>query len=186
MAGNRISSALADRRGVAGVEFALVAPVLIILAMGVVEVSQLVRASMKLSHATSMLAKAVAQQTAVTAGRTGTLGDICTGAGLVMMPFASSTMSAAIASVSTTSSGTTQRDWESDTSCPVTATAIGASPAVALASSLVPSSGDSALVIRVSYSYVPALSYVLQGTYTLNQTVFVRPRANTTVLCSNC
>ena len=178
--------------GIVAVEFALIAPVLILMLLGVSEETALVRAQMKVSHAAGLLVKMVAQQSpSVTQGTSGTLGNLCYGSELSLAPLIKTPFSAAIASVSTTTSGTqttTAMDWESDTSCAKTATALGSSTAVSLATAtgLIPSSGDSLIVVRVNYTYTAATHIVLSASYNLSQTVYGRPRGDETITCSTC
>ena len=179
-------------RGVVAVEFALVTPVLILMLLGVSEETALVRAQMKVSHAAGLLAKMIAQQTpSVTPGTSGTLGNLCYGAALTVAPLPKAGFAAAIASVTTNTVGTsttTTMDWENDASCAQAATAIGSSNAVALATAagLVPSDGDSLIIVRAAYTYTAATHIVLSARYNLSQTVYARPRGDTTIACSSC
>ena len=178
-----------DTRGVAALEFALVAPLLVTMLIGVTEATSLVRAQMKLNHAAGLLGKMVAQQTAlVTNGTTNTLGNLCYGAGMAMAPLPATSFASAVASVTNTSSNGTQMDWESDTSCATTATKIGAAAAVALATTkgLVPDVGDSVIIVEVSYVYTASSHLIMPASKTMTQTIYVRPRANATIACSNC
>ena len=182
-----------DARGVAAVEFALLVPFLMLVFLGVFEVTQIVRTQTKLAHAAGALAKIVAQQTAsVTGGTSGTLGDICSGVSQMMAPGPTSSVGSTIASVTTTiTNGSTSvaEDWESDGSCPTSVSAMGASTAKSLAAQygLIPNSTDSAIIVKMSYVYKPAISYVIgSAVFTLTQTAFVRPRSGTTVSCTNC
>lgn len=187
-----------DRRrlgeaGSATLEFAIVAPVLVLMLIGAFEATQLLRARMKLNHAAGALAKMIAQQTsAVTSGKTGILGNLCTGAEMMLTPLSAVSFTAAIASVTTSASGSsgtdTSMDWESDGSCASSATALGAAKAVSLATSadLVPDAGDSVIIVDVTYTYTAPSSAVLASSYKLTQIVYVRPRANTTIACSTC
>ncbi len=181
-----------DSRAVAAMEFALVAPMLVVMLIGMMEVTSLVRANIKLNHAVGLLGKMVAQQASpITAGTSNTLGNLCTGAALAMTPMPTATFAAAVASVTTSASGSSQAtsmDWESDTSCATAATAIGSATAVSLANTngLVPDVGDSAIIVKVSYSYASPTHLFLSASTVLTQTIFVRPRINATIACSNC
>ena len=181
-----ISRTRQDRRGVAGVEFALVVPVLLTMALGLVETTQVVRASMKLTHATGVFSKALEQQTAINGGSSGTLGDFCKAAAFALAPLKSTTLSADIASVTTPASGSgTQMDWENTNSCPVVTTAMGSSAAITLGKSLVPNLGDSVMIVRLSYVYSNQLKYLFPSSFTFTQTMFVRPRTNVTTTCTS-
>ncbi len=176
-------------KGIAAVEFALVAPLFILMLMGVAEETALLRAQLKLSHAAGLLGKMVAQQnTAVSSGVSGTLGNLCSGVALTMTPLSTTGFSSATASVTKSASGTTAMDWESDNSCNTPATAIGAAGAVSLAtaSGLLPDPGDSLIVVKAGYAYTATTHFFLAANYTLTQTIYARPRINTAIVCSNC
>jgi Flp pilus assembly pilin Flp len=187
----------ADRRGVVAVEFALLAPFLIVLLIGLFEVVSLVRVSFKLSHASNELAKLVAQTPftqsgtsivapAVTGGRSGTLGDYCTGVGYELTPYASSGLAGQIVSVTSAAGGAPAKDWESDNACPTAASAFsGQAVTLATSYSLTPNPTDSAIVVKVSYTYKPILHYLLGSSWTLTQTAFARPRGGTKIACSS-
>ena len=65
-AGGVLRRLIADRRGVSAVEFALVAPILVLLYFGLVELSQAATADRRLAHATSAVGDLVAQASSVT------------------------------------------------------------------------------------------------------------------------
>ena len=96
--------------------------------------------------------------------------NYCTGGQLVMMPFASSPLSATIASVTHYAAGISV-DWQ-DTTC---GSATSISNATTLASSVVPNVGDSVIIVKANYSYTSPISYVLSASFTLSQTAFSRP-----------
>lgn len=184
-----------DRRGVVAIEFALLAPFLVALLIGMFEVVSLVRVSLKLSHTANELSDIVAEtqptnngQTPpnVTGGRTGTLGDACTGAAYSLAPYSSSPLSAQIVSLTSTSGGAPSKDWESDNACPTATTTAFSSSAIASATTygLTPNAKDSAVVVKITYAYKPILHYVLGSSWTLTQTAFARPRAGTAITCS--
>jgi Flp pilus assembly protein TadG len=178
--------------GTAAVEFALVAPLLIMMLFGVTEETAVLRAQMKVSHAAGVLATMIAAQTStVTPGTAGTLGNLCYGAKLTLTPLGTAPFAAAIASVTTSASGSstsTAMDWESDTSCPTAAKAIGATAAVGIATSarLVPNAGDSMIIVQASYTYTATTHFVLAPSYTLTQSAYARPRTNNTIGCTGC
>ena len=96
------------RRGIAAVEFALVAPMLLVLFIGTIEVLTLYRAEAKLNAMTMNVAQMVGITEAVklsTSSYTGTsatitsLNDICQGAILALSPFPATGVKIYIASV---------------------------------------------------------------------------------------
>ncbi len=83
---------LRDRRGVSAVEFALIAPVMLIIYFGLVEFSQGYMAERRASHAASMVADLVAQSGGTNIRdleSTFQIGD------MIMRPFSSTPLSSA-------------------------------------------------------------------------------------------
>jgi hypothetical protein len=164
---------------------------------GIYELGALVRANMKVANAAVSIADLVAQQAAgVTGGTSGGIGNFCKGGKMTMTPFATAatsgggTFTAAIASVTNYTSGGVTVDWESDAACTVAASALG-SAAKTLATSpvnLVPTAGtpgDSVIVVKVTYQYASAISYLFPSLFTLTQTAYARPRGNQPITCTS-
>lgn len=203
-----------DRRGTAAVEFALVAPFMITLLFGTIEVVNAFRVQAKLNTAAGQLAELIAAQQSITAP-TGSLADLCLGAGLNMAPFDASTFSADVASVSNDHpsnrvAGSTDAasvaaylDWENKSACTGAVTgSLGLSGAFGLANA--PSSmltktaasasstidpalayGYSAIVVRATYSYANLLTFTLGKSLSFSATAVARPRTNVTIKCTN-
>ena len=117
-----------DRRGVAALEFALLAPVLIVMMFGTFELVYAFRMQAKLNTTAGALAEFVANAGAVTAPA-GTLQDLCNGAKLNLLPFKPTIMTANVASITNdvpanrvagstdTTTITTYLDWEVKSDC---------------------------------------------------------------------
>ena len=80
-----IKSLISDRRGTAAVEFAFVAPVMILLYYGLAELTQGMIADRKASHVASAIGDLVAQDTQV---NTAEMDDIFNVGKAVIAPFA--------------------------------------------------------------------------------------------------
>ena len=78
-----LSSFFRDRRGTSSIEFAILAPVLIIMTMGMFELGGYSNANVKFTNATQMLGNLVAQQTAMSNSQT---SNFCTGAQYALSP----------------------------------------------------------------------------------------------------
>jgi Flp pilus assembly protein TadG len=90
------------KRGIAAVEFALVAPLLILIALGTIEMLTLYRTESKLNALAFNVATMVSAQAsplALTATNTASLNDICTGAVYGMAPYPPGGLTIAVASV---------------------------------------------------------------------------------------
>ena len=164
-----------DRRGSAALELAIVLPLLLVMLVGGISVTQVVRARMAVANAAETMAELVATQTSVTGT---SMSDLCTGAQLVLAPYTTAGLKISVASVTNNAqTGTVGVDWQ-DTSCGGGSQI--AAPATA-AASLVPNPGDSAIVVQATYTYANPLNLVLPGQYTFTQLAFDRPRDATGV-----
>ena len=194
-----LRSLMRHNRGTAAIEFALVAPIMVIIMIGMYEGAQIERADMMLSNAAAAIADLAAQQVnGVTGGTGGVLGKFCSAAKLMMTTFpttgtsgTSGAFSVAIASVTNYTAGGVKIDWESDGSCSVTATALGSAAKTIVTSptNLIPTAGspygDSVIVVHATYIYYSVIQYILPGLFTLTQDAFARPRGNAPVTCTS-
>lgn len=173
-----------DQRGVAALEFALLAPVLVVALIGLLAVSQAVRAKMLLTSTASSMASMVAVQRAVTGSSLGTLRDFCNGAQLIMLPYAANSLSMAITSYTLQSDLTVHRDWEYDGACQASAGSL-AGTGTALASPLLVEAGDSIIIVQASYSYTSSYTSIVPN-MTLSQTAYARPRYSKVACTISC
>lgn len=98
-----------DRRGVAMVEFALLAPLLILFYVGMSEVCQGVLADRRTSHATSAVGDLVAQASVVTPDEVESIFDI---AGVILAPYPTdSRLKLRVSSVKVDANGVAKVVW---------------------------------------------------------------------------
>lgn len=194
-----LRSLLRHNRGSAAIEFALVAPIMGIIMIGMYQGAQLERADMMLSNAAAAIADLVAQQVnGVTGGTSGSLGNFCYAARKMMTVFPTTgtsgnagAFSVAIVSVTNYTSGGVTVDWESDGSCTVTATALGAAAKTIVTSptNLIPTAGspygDSVILVHATYIYSSVIQYILPGLFTMTQDAFARPRGDAPISCTS-
>jgi Flp pilus assembly protein TadG len=159
-----------DRSAIAVIEFAVVLPLMLALALGTFEASRVVRAKMKADGAAQMMADLIAGQDAINPE---TLANICLGAQLAMAPYPGASLHAAIASVT---NGAV--DW-TDTSCGA-ATAIAAPEK--LATSLIGGVANSVIIVQTTYGYSSPVPYLLPDSIALTHTAFARPRYGPSVV----
>ncbi len=108
-----------DRRGVSAVEFALVAPVLILIYFGMAELSQAMMAQRRVSHSASAIGDLVTQSNAVTvngvtSGTTSKLSDLFSAASTILSPFDTAPLKLRVSSITGVASGsnvTPTVDW---------------------------------------------------------------------------
>ena len=171
------------QRGVGAMEFALLAPVLVVSIIGLAAMSQAIRTKMLLTSAASSMAAMVAVQNSVTGGSVGTLHDFCSGAQLIMQPYAATGLSMAITSYTLQSGSTPSEDWEYDSACQGSAGSL-ASSGSALASPLLVATGDSVIIVKASYNYKSSFS--MFPSLVLSQTAYGRPRYSQVACISGC
>lgn len=162
-----------EKRGVAAVEFALIAPVMIALWLGSIELSQGVSIDRKVSLASSALADLVTQQGNITQAEMDNIMDATLA---IMAPYDVSNLSIEIAGVSMDANSATRVEWS--------ATRGGSAPVVGSAYAIPAPivQPDSFLVVaNLSYAHTPATTQALTGTIHLTDDFFLRPRRTDTI-----
>ena len=156
-----------DQRGAAAVEFALIAPVMVFIYFGLVEICQAVLAERKANHVASAVGDLVAQAKTLSASD---VSDIFSLGGNVITPFPSSPLKMRISSLSPNASGQLAVTW----SC-----GSGMSKLTAGTVKTIPigvSAGDSIILSEVTYQFTSPLRYALPNALTYNETFYLRPR----------
>lgn len=164
----RIRSFRGEKRGVAAIEFAMIAPFMIALWLGSAELSQGVSADRKVSHAASALADLVTQQPNITGDE---LNDIMDATQAIMMPFDVGNLSIKIAGVEIDEDQATEVVWSASRNG--TAASAGESYPIPDAL-LIPNSF--LIVAELDYTHTPATSQAITGDITLSDTFILRPR----------
>jgi Flp pilus assembly protein TadG len=162
-----------DEAGVGAVEFALIAPFILIAMLGSFQVFALARARMLAIAATRNLADLVSQQASVTASE---LADYCKGAKLSLLPLDTTGFAASIASVSYVNTAR-KVDW-TNTSCGAVSSIANAASDAA---SVTTASGDSAIVVKANFRYASPLTFPLALNVTFSVSALARPRLGSAV-----
>jgi Flp pilus assembly protein TadG len=168
----RLRGLAGDQRGVSAVEFALMLPLMVALYLGVVEISQGIAAQRKMTMTTRTVADLVSQTTNVANTY---MTNALNAATAVMAPFPDSKLKITVSSIKI-ADGKATVAW-SDTKNG-TARAIGST--VTLPAALVADNG-SLIWSEVEYDYTPTIGYVISGTLTLKDNLYMRPRQSTCV-----
>jgi Flp pilus assembly protein TadG len=173
---------LRDRRGVSAIEFAFIAPILIVFYFGMAEVCSLLMAKRKISHAGAAVADLVSQeQSAVTPQR---LNDIASVGDTIVHPLSVTPLKIQLTSVTSRApaGGTTPArlvDWSHGDG-----TARQRNSIFNVATPL--NAGESVIVAEVSYSYTSSIGYFIQGARALSHKAELRPRKQDQIACATC
>jgi Flp pilus assembly protein TadG len=175
----RDGTLLDDRSGTAAIEFAIVLPGLLTLAIGCYEAANLILADLKLEAAAETASDLVAQTRVSTVLQSSDFTNITNAATQVMTPYPTSGNQLKIAYASITyNTGSPVIDWHVEVNG-ATAINVSSLPNSASAANLgneTAGSTDSVIVAQLTYAYASPVSYVLKSSYTLSQAALNRPR----------
>ena len=167
-----------DRKGVAAVEFALIAPAMILLYCGLVELCQAIIADRKTNHVASAVGDLVSQAETVSSSD---LSDIFTIANTIMSPFPTSSLQIRVTSLTANASGTPVGDWSKGYGG-LSALTVGQTKTLPMTLA----SGDSMVMSESKYTYTSVLHYVLPSALSYSEVYYLRPRRSDKVTCSDC
>lgn len=163
-----------DRRGVSAIEFALIAPVLVLMYCGFAETTQAMMAQRRLSNITSQIGDLVAQGT-----QTGPLKmtDIFNIGNLIMAPYPTASLKMCVYSVISDATGKDTVDWVQTNPAGVGMTGCPAKNAIVtnIDVGVLPAS-QSVIVARASYDYTSPIKLVMPTTMTFKRSYYLRPR----------
>ncbi len=167
-----------DRRGVAALEFALCAPVMILLYCGVAELTLGLMAERRASHAASIVADLVAQESSTTATE---MTDIFNVGNAILRPFPSTALKMRISAITADNNGIAKVVWsQGKGQSGRSVGTISGFPSNLLAAN------ESIIMAEVSYSYDSPLHQVLRTPLNYSETFYLKPRKSAAVACSSC
>lgn len=181
---DRLSRLGGDRRGVGAVEFALIAPVLVVLYIGSLEVSVAMSVNKKIARAASTIADLVTQRTSVDKTFLATMQDV---AESVVTPFPANGLKIKVTGIAIDSGNTATVAWSWDET--------GGEPYGKGSETTVPtqlSIKDTFLVraeVIMDYDLLlilPGVSGIDAKTITMHKTYHLRQRIGDAVTCSDC
>ena len=178
----RWRGALADIRGGAALEFALLLPILVTLYAVGFEVCQAATVKRKLTDTTVQLANLTSQFTKVSRSD---ISTIMNASSQTMTPFPNSALSIVVSEVSMDAANHPSVTWSESyqSGVPFHGTAL-TTPPTAPASFQTASS--SYIVVQTSYAYTPVLAGDLIAPITLSSQSFMLPRDSGSIPCTDC
>ncbi|MBB3932653.1 Flp pilus assembly protein TadG [Kaistia hirudinis] len=176
----RLRSFRADSSGIAALEFALILPVMLVLYLGGIEVTDGLMLKRKVSHTASAIADLVAQDTAIAS--TAEMQDIFNAGTTILSPYTTSKLKVSVVAISMDASKKATVSWSQ--------TFNGGSCAAKGSVVTVPADLQSAngFLVRVTteYAYTPDFGYVLTGTIPLKERFYQAPRSGKAITGPSC
>jgi Flp pilus assembly protein TadG len=165
-----------DTRAVAAVEFAIVAPFMLLLYIGGVELGNGLAIGVKVSETAHTVADLVSRNACVTSS---SLGTMLGASSATIAPYSSANAVITVSEVSTDANGNATVTWSQSlngsprpTNQPMTLpTALGT-----------PSPANISLILgEVTYAYAPNLGYTITGTVPIADSYYLFPRVTSSV-----
>ncbi|MHA7774867.1 TadE/TadG family type IV pilus assembly protein [Roseibium sp. M-1] len=183
----RLAAFRRDARAVAATEFALILPFMLLLLIGMAEVTGAMNEDRKVSRIANAVTDLVAQAQTVTTTELKAVMDL---GEKIMAPYPATDLVTTIASISFDEDGDASVDWSYDSkgSKPW---AKGSKPPVTIPDN-VANPNTSIVLGKVSLDYTPPFAGVFtdffsrESEITLSDTYYLRPRLTDTVDCTNC
>lgn len=163
----------ACRRGVAAVEFALLLPLMVMLYLGGVEVSQGITIDRKVTLVARTVADLSSQASSIS---NSDMTNILDAAASVLAPYNTANVKVVVSQVSVDALGNAKVTWSDAKN--TTARTVGSTVTLPTALKI---PNTSLIWSEVSYSYKPAIGYVITGTMTLKDQIYMRPRLSDSV-----
>jgi Flp pilus assembly protein TadG len=173
----RVSGLAGDQRGVSAVEFALLLPLMVALYLGVVEISQGIGADRKVTMTARAIADLVAQSSNMS---NSDITNSLNAATAVMAPFPDSKLKVTVTRVDVDGNGKATVAWSDSKN----GTARSKGSTVTLPTAL--NIANSSLIwSEAEYAYKPTIGYIVSGTLTLKDHLYMRPRLSNCVTREN-
>jgi Flp pilus assembly protein TadG len=155
-----------DRRGVSAVEFAFIAPVMIGLYLGCVEISDAVSADRKVSLTAAALANLTTQATTIT---TADMGNILDASSAIIAPYSAGNLTMTVTCLSIDANKNAKVKWSVTRNGAVESGTLTIPTALDVANTQI-------VYSEVSYAYTPVVGYTITGTITLKDHMYMSPR----------
>lgn len=157
-----------NEQGISAVEFALIAPLLIILYLGAIELSLLMEADRRVTQTSASLGDLTARLSTVTDSD---MAEMFAAAKVLMYPYEADSAQMRITSIVDSGDGNPKVAWSDAHNM----TAYTKGTTVTLPDGIMPSPG-SIIMAEVSYEYVSEFGYIISTSKTISDKFYLRPR----------
>ncbi|MDB5424807.1 MAG: pilus assembly protein TadE [Phenylobacterium sp.] len=162
-----------DERGLAAMEFALIAPVMMLLYYGTAELTVAMMAEQRASHVASVVGDLAAQENTI---NTAKMNDIFAVGDAIMKPFATSSLQLRVTDVKADAAGVPKVIWSRAQGMDQ----LGAGTASGFPSGLL-AAGDAVIMAEVQYTYDSPIHKALPTALTFHEKFYLRPRRSSEV-----
>ncbi|HMP61670.1 MAG TPA: pilus assembly protein [Phenylobacterium sp.] len=170
---------LKDHSGVAAVEFALIAPVLILIYMGLAEVTMALMAERRAGHATAVVADLIAQDTLTNKAE---LNDVFSIAEHILSPYPASGMKIRATAIKADANGVPKVVWSHGKGFSGYAKGSTVSN---LPKDLI-AANETLIMSEMTYAFNSPAKYVIPDAMNFRQQYYLRPRKIEMVNCTDC
>lgn len=157
-----------NEKGISAVEFALIAPVMVLLYLGCIELSLMMRADRRITTTSASLGDLAARLSVVTDAD---MREMFQAANVLMQPHSAATARMRITSVADTGDGQPRVQWSDGYNI----TAHAPNTILSVPAGIIPPNG-SVIVSEVEFDYSSSLGFVIDTTRTMKDTFYLRPR----------
>jgi Flp pilus assembly protein TadG len=155
-----------DRGGVSAVEFALIAPLMIGLYLGCVEISSGISADRKVSLTVGAVANLTAQVSTISSSD---MTNILNASSAIIAPFSTSNLKITVSCISIDANKNATVKWSATQNGSLESGSITIPSALAVASTQL-------ILAEASYAYTPTVGYTITGTLNLSDKMYMSPR----------
>jgi Flp pilus assembly protein TadG len=164
--------------GVAAIEFAIILPVMLLLSMGAIELTDALSARRKVTVASSALSDLIAQQRDVNGVYA---SNAFTAVSMIMEPFSSDGLASVVSSIVVDKDRNATVAW----SLARSKAPLQEGDPYTLPNEL-RVANSSVVVAQVGYNHTPMIGYTLTGTISMSEVTFARPRVASQVTGVTC
>jgi Flp pilus assembly protein TadG len=166
-----------DRSAVAAIEFVLVAPIMLTLYLGGLQLSDALTINRKVTHVSSTLGDLITQEKSLTNSDVTKILDITSA---IMTPYSAAPLQIRVSEI-TIKKGKATVVWSRAKNF----TALNKGDPIAVPDTLM-IDGTYLVTAEIHYAYTPAIGYGITGTFDLHDSFFLRPRTSDDIPCSTC
>lgn len=165
-----------DRRGSAALEFALVAPILLLLYYGMAEITQGLLLNRRAGHVSTTVGDLIAQSSTVTSAQ---VEDVFNISSALIAPASTAPLSIRVTSISIDSTGKATVNW-----CKIRGTALtqlGVGTRVTDIPTALMVNGQSLIQADTSYTFTSPIQQTVPTPIIFKKTTYLKPRSDTAI-----